>query len=77
MEKAIQAAREQAVQLAKERARAAGASDVDIHLSIDKAEEVVHLETAITATAIGKPDYRQGASARCDSHTGCQALSGK
>ena len=23
------------------------------------------------------PDYRQGASARCDSHTGCQALSGK
>ena len=77
LEKAIQAAREQAVQLAKERARAAGASDVDIHLSIDKAEEVVHLETAITATAIGKPDYRQGASARCDSHTGCQALSGK
>ncbi|HHT27576.1 MAG TPA: hydantoinase/oxoprolinase family protein [Firmicutes bacterium] len=63
-EPALQAAREQAVRLAKARAHAAGAGDLDIHVTVNKVEEVVHLETAIEVTAIGKPDYQQAATTR-------------
>jgi N-methylhydantoinase A/oxoprolinase/acetone carboxylase beta subunit len=58
LEEALRIAQENATQLAQERAHAAGATEVDIHVACNKLEEVIHLETTITVTAIGKPDYR-------------------